>query len=63
MSNIHHLHHAAQGGAEFVKNLAPLPEPKSPVVAFMAGFRTSSIAWRVPWTVSHGLDTVNDFSP
>lgn len=37
MSNIHHLHHAAQGGAEFVKNLAPLPEPKNPVVAFMAG--------------------------
>lgn len=33
----HHLGHAAQEGAKFVRSLEPLPEPKNPVIAFMAG--------------------------
>lgn len=35
--SIHHIGHAAKGGAEIVKNLAPLPEPKNPTIAFVAG--------------------------
>lgn len=37
MSNIHHLHHAAKGGAHIIDNLSPLPEPKNPAVAFTLG--------------------------
>ena len=37
MSKIHNLHGVAHGGAKIIDSLAPLPEPKNPVVAFMAG--------------------------
>lgn len=38
MSNIHHLHQAAKGGAKIIDTMAPLPEPKNPVIAFALGF-------------------------
>jgi len=36
MSNLH-IGHAAKLGAEAVKSLKPLPEPKNPAIAFVAG--------------------------
>lgn len=35
--SLHHIKDVAEGSAHIVKNLAPLPEPKDPVVAFMFG--------------------------
>lgn len=33
----HHIGHATKHGAEAIKQLTPLHEPKSPAVAFVAG--------------------------